>query len=114
MVERYSALIREEDFPLIKDDGVFRRAGLREKRLRESLRKRASRHGDLEGIMAVDTCGLALDQVRSEGCSKRIDIRKGEEVGLFRHRDSEFWWDVWRGEECGWCYRKEFTGPEDG
>lgn len=101
MVKRHGSLVGEENLPFVELDGIFCGAWRGEESLRERLRERAAGYSYLEGVMAVEACCLAGDDIGSEGSGKRINGGKCEEVWLSCHLDDPFRRVV--VEECGWC-----------
>lgn len=87
MVEGNGALVGEEYLPFGELDCVFGGAGLREEGLREGFWEGAAGDGDFEGVVALDSCVLALDHVGAEGCGEGVDGGEGEEIGLSSHRE---------------------------
>jgi hypothetical protein len=89
VVKRHGSLVGEENLPFVELDGIFCGAWRGEESLRERLRERAAGYSYLEGVMAVEACCLAGDDIGSEGSGKRINGGKCEEVWLSCHLDDQ-------------------------
>lgn len=92
MVEGHCSFVCEEDLPLAELEFVFGAGGGGEEGFRKGLGEGTTGNGDLEVFVTVQTGGLGLEDVGSQGGRELVDVWEREEVRLSAHDCEDSWW----------------------